>query len=55
MDIEWALAEGKFSIVQARPITALPEPQVLPPTEWKLPNPHGQYMRASIIEQLPSH
>jgi rifampicin phosphotransferase len=24
MDIEWALAEGKFAILQARPITALP-------------------------------
>ena len=53
MDIEWALGEGKFAIVQARPITALPEPQNMTPTEWKLPDPHGQYMRASIIEQLP--
>ena len=53
MDIEWALAEGKFAIVQARPITALPEPEVTPPVEWKLPEPHGKYMRASIIEQLP--
>lgn len=53
MDIEWALAGGKFAIVQARPITALPEPQVMPPAEWKLPEPHGQYIRASIIEQLP--
>ena len=26
MDIEWTLAENKFAIVQARPITALPEP-----------------------------
>jgi rifampicin phosphotransferase len=25
-DIEWALAKGKLSILQARPITALPEP-----------------------------
>lgn len=53
MDIEWALGEGKFAIVRARPITALPEPQNITPTEWKLPDPHGQYMRASIIEQLP--
>jgi rifampicin phosphotransferase len=28
-DIEWALAEGNLSILQARPITALPEP--MPP------------------------
>ncbi|MEJ2262599.1 MAG: PEP/pyruvate-binding domain-containing protein [Anaerolineales bacterium] len=27
MDIEWALADGRFAIVQARPITALPEPE----------------------------
>jgi len=53
MDIEWALADGKFAIVQARPITALPELQVKPPTEWKLPEPNGKYIRASIIEQLP--
>ncbi len=26
MDVEWALAGGRFHIVQARPITALPEP-----------------------------
>jgi pyruvate,water dikinase len=29
-DVEWAVAEGKVYILQARPITALPEP--LPPT-----------------------
>jgi rifampicin phosphotransferase len=53
MDIEWALARGKFAVLQARPITALPEEQVEPRTEWKLPDPKGIYMRASIIEQLP--
>jgi len=30
MDIEWTLATGKFAIVQARPITSLPEA----PLEW---------------------
>jgi pyruvate,water dikinase len=50
MDIEWALADGKLAIVQARPITALPEPEARPPTEWPLPEPKGHYMRASIIE-----
>jgi len=53
MDIEWALAGDKFAILQARPITALPDEQTEPPTEWKLPNPKGVYFRASIIEQLP--
>ncbi len=53
MDIEWTLTEGKFAIVQARPITALPEPELPPPTEWKLPNPKGQYMRGSIVDMMP--
>ncbi len=53
MDIEWALADGELAIVQARPITALPEPEVAPPTEWPMPNPKGQYVRASIAELMP--
>ena len=52
MDIEWALADGKFAILQARPITALPaEPRV--PIEWKRPNPKGQYIRGSVVDLLP--
>jgi phosphoenolpyruvate synthase/pyruvate phosphate dikinase len=43
MDIEWTLAENKFAIVQARPITALPEPAA--PTEGKLPDPHPRQAR----------
>ena len=31
MDVEWALAGGRISVVQARPITALPP-------EWKRPD-----------------
>ena len=57
MDIEWALRDGRVFVVQARPITALPEPAAGPPVtqaaEWKLPNPKGQYYRASVIELLP--
>jgi phosphoenolpyruvate synthase/pyruvate phosphate dikinase len=69
MDIEWALAlpsprgrgaggEGAFTILQARPITALPEPAPLrgeaaPSTEWPLPDPKGQYVRGSVVELLP--
>ncbi len=52
-DIEWALADGYFSIVQARPITALPEPMAEPPTEWPMPDPDGKYMRGSIIDLMP--
>ena len=54
MDIEWALADGAFAIVQARPITALPEPEASTPIEWKLPNPKGQYMRASVADFMPN-
>src|SRR5208337_2281781 len=51
MDIEWAMCEKRIFILQARPITTLPEP---PPTlEWKLPRAGGRYARSSVIELLP--
>jgi phosphoenolpyruvate synthase/pyruvate phosphate dikinase len=59
MDVEWTLLDGTFAIVQARPITALPEPAQEAPRAltaeelWSLPNPKGRYMRASICELLP--
>jgi len=52
-DIEWARANGQFYIVQARPITALPEIEAPPPTDWTVPEPTAMYARASIVEQLP--
>ncbi|UJP09469.1 phosphoenolpyruvate synthase [Microbacterium sp. KUDC0406] len=52
-DIEWALADGEFRIVQARPITALPEPTGEVPAEWPLPREGSLYFRASIVEQMP--
>ena len=47
--------DGRFAIVQARPITALPEPAAGPRRrcDWELPDPNGRYMRASVIELLP--
>jgi pyruvate,water dikinase len=59
VDIEWALADGRLAIVQARPITALPaeahlpEPAPEPPTEWPLPDAKGPYMRGSIADFMP--
>jgi phosphohistidine swiveling domain-containing protein len=57
MDIEWVLHDGRVSIVQARPITALPESaaesRVTRAAEWKLPNPKGHYYRSSVFELLP--
>lgn len=50
MDIEWALEDGKFAILQARPITALPEP----PVEWVRPDPKAIYARGSLAEHTPS-
>ncbi|MCO1659448.1 PEP/pyruvate-binding domain-containing protein [Pseudonocardia humida] len=52
-DIEWALAGGRVAVVQARPITALPEPAAEPPTTWPVPYPGGLYFRASIVEHMP--
>jgi pyruvate,water dikinase len=52
-DIEWARADGQFFIVQARPITALPEVEASMPTDWTVPEPTAMYVRASIVEQLP--
>ena len=53
MDIEWARAEDRFAILQARPITALPEPAAAPPSSWDVPEGH-MYFRASAIELLPN-
>ncbi|MGC9347343.1 MAG: PEP/pyruvate-binding domain-containing protein [Anaerolineae bacterium] len=53
MDIEWARVGDDFAIVQARPITALPEPSAPPPETWPMPDPKGQYIRTSIIDFLP--
>lgn len=64
MDIEWVVpdrsdaadkdvqAQPSFAIVQARPITALPEPEPSIPTEWQLPE--GSYMavRNNIVELM---
>ncbi|MBT2568658.1 phosphoenolpyruvate synthase [Arthrobacter sp. ISL-85] len=52
-DIEWAHADGRFFLLQSRPITALPEPAADVPTEWPVPYPKGLYFRASIVEQMP--
>jgi pyruvate,water dikinase len=53
VDIEWARADGRFHILQARPITALPEALAPIPTEWNLPDPKGMYLRNNIVELMP--
>jgi pyruvate,water dikinase len=47
MDVEWTLAQDKFAIVQARPITALPP-------QWNLPEAKAVYARGSLAEHIPS-
>jgi pyruvate,water dikinase len=51
MDIEWALDHGRYFILQARPITALPRPRAA--LDWSTPRPRGRYARSSAIELLP--
>ncbi|GGI01615.1 PEP/pyruvate-binding domain-containing protein [Arthrobacter liuii] len=52
-DIEWARADGRFFLLQSRPITALPQPAADVPEKWTVPYPNGLYFRASIVEQMP--
>ncbi|MGO9777853.1 MAG: PEP/pyruvate-binding domain-containing protein [Terracidiphilus sp.] len=51
MDIEWAMCDGRIFIVQARPITALPEPPVA--LDWSVPRKGAIYFRQSVAELLP--
>ncbi|MGD0858477.1 MAG: PEP/pyruvate-binding domain-containing protein [Terracidiphilus sp.] len=51
MDIEWAMCDGRIFIVQARPITALPESHAA--LEWKIPRAGARYFRQSVAELLP--
>ena len=48
-DIEWALADGELSILQARPITNLPPADV----RWDPPIPGSAWWRRQVVENLP--
>jgi len=52
MDVEWAWSDGSFAILQARPITALPEPEPTLPDEWTLPEGAYIAMRNNIVELM---
>jgi phosphohistidine swiveling domain-containing protein len=60
MDIEWALVDGQFAILQARPITALPPSEPTAPVAgaktltWPKPPRGVMYGRASFAEQIPN-
>ncbi|HET9911380.1 MAG TPA: PEP/pyruvate-binding domain-containing protein, partial [Anaerolineales bacterium] len=47
MDVEWTFSNGRFAVVQARPITALPP-------EWIMPDKTVMYGRGSLAEHTPS-
>jgi rifampicin phosphotransferase len=51
MDVEWAMGDERFFILQARPITALPDPRMT--LDWRLPDTRARYVRSSVIELLP--
>ena len=51
MDIEWALRDGQIFILQARPVTALPESRMT--LEWKAPREGRKYWRQGVAELLP--
>ena len=51
-DIEWCCTGGQFYIVQSRPITALPEPEISAPAEWRLPKGCYAVMRNNIVELM---
>ncbi|HUV89183.1 MAG TPA: PEP/pyruvate-binding domain-containing protein [Anaerolineae bacterium] len=48
-DIEWALADGRFHILQARPITT----PIRPRLTWKPPMRGLRYMRGGATEMMP--
>lgn len=50
-DIEWAIVDGKISLLQSRPITNLP-PQPLE-VEWNPPEGIPALVRRQIVENIP--
>jgi pyruvate,water dikinase len=51
-DIEWALANGRLWLLQARPITTLPTPAVIAAT-WESPMPGTTWVRRQVVEHMP--
>jgi len=55
MDIEWAIVDGEIAILQARPITSLPDakPEPLQNVVWEPVIPDTIWMRRQIVEHMP--
>lgn len=52
MDIEWASGGGKIAILQARPITTLPDQDTEIGDDWQLPEGAYAAMRNNIVELM---
>jgi pyruvate,water dikinase len=52
VDVEWTMVGETFAIVQARPITALPDPEPAPPSQWHLPPGAYSALRNNIVELM---
>ena len=50
-DIEWAIVDGKISMLQSRPITNLPPPPL--EVEWTPPEEIPALVRRQIVENIP--
>ncbi len=51
-DIEWALVNDKFYLLQSRPITSLPN-IVLSAVEWNPPTAGTKLIRRQVVENMP--
>jgi phosphohistidine swiveling domain-containing protein len=51
-DVEWAYADGRFWVLQTRPITNLP-PAPLGDVRWEPPIPGSAWWRRQVVENLP--
>ncbi|MCC6312925.1 MAG: phosphoenolpyruvate synthase [Thermomicrobiales bacterium] len=52
-DIEWAIADGKIWLLQARPIAALP-PASMGDADWEPPEPGTIWIRRQVVEHMPA-
>jgi pyruvate,water dikinase len=51
-DVEWAVADGRCWLLQARPITSLP-PSPLRDVRWEPPSPGSGWIRRQVVEHMP--
>jgi rifampicin phosphotransferase len=51
-DLEWAIDDGRYWLLQARPMTGLP-PAPLEDVRWEPPIPGTQWVRRQVAENMP--